>query len=53
MLGSVQCYRLTAMKNKKLCAVFHKISMEEGFGMCKVCDKALSLEGHEIFWQLS
>ena len=52
MFGSVQRYRLTAMKNEKLCAMFHKFSIEEGFEMCSVCDKALSLGGHEIFWQL-
>ena len=40
------------MKNEKVCAMFHMFSIEEGFGMCSVCDKALSLGGHEIFWQL-
>ena len=52
MFGSVQRYRLTAMKNEKLCAMFHMFSIEKGFEMCTVCDKALSLGGHEIFWQL-
>ena len=28
MFGSVQHYRLTAMKNEKLCATFHKFSTE-------------------------
>ena len=40
------------MKREKLYAKFHRFSIEEGFEMCRTCDKALNLEGPEIFWQL-
>ena len=40
------------MKKDELYAKFHRFSIEEGFEMCRTCDKGLNLEGPEIFWQL-
>ena len=52
MFESVKRCRLLTVKKEKRYTKFHRFSIEEGFEMCRTCDKALNLEGPEIFWQL-